>query len=129
MGVIDGGIDSAKGLWEFIILVTETSPIGVWALAGALTLPALLGPYLFKYLPPSEKYPVRRQLIIDVVMIASGILFAWLPWQTLQGLLIGIVGGLGSSAFWRFMNTVITPLWMFLLRKLGVATAAPGHKA
>ncbi len=121
MDMVDGGIASVRGLWEFLVIVTKDSPIGLWSMAGALTLPALLGPYLYKYLPPSEKYPMRRQLIIDLTMIVAGILFAWLPWQTLNGLLIGVVGGLGSSAFWRLMTTVFGPLWLWLMRKLGVS--------
>lgn len=112
--------EMVRGVWEFLVLITKDSPIGMWSMAGALTLPALLGPYLMKYIPSSDKYPVRRQLFIDLIMIAVGILFAWLPWQTLQGALVGIAGGLGSSAFWRFMSTVFGPLWLWAKRKLGV---------
>jgi hypothetical protein len=119
--MFDTILESAKALYGFLVIVTKDSPIGMWSMAGALTLPALLGPYLYKYIPPSHKYPLRRQLIIDLIMIAAGTAFAYLPWQTLPGLMVGIAGGLGSSAFWRLMQTVFGPLWLFVMRKLGVA--------
>ena len=118
---IGGLIQNIEAAFRFLVLITRDSPVGLWSAAGALVMPAVLAPMLMKYIPePSFKRPLQRQLIIDLLTTAAGIAVAWLPWQTLNGLLVGVVCGLSSAMFWRLLSTVFGPLWLAARRKLGV---------
>jgi hypothetical protein len=93
--VIDTILTTIEGVWLFLLRLTETAPIGVWSFLIAAIVPACLSPRLGRALPEGW-HPASRSFIVETIALAAGIGLAWLPWQTLQGALVGIVAGLLS---------------------------------
>lgn len=118
--IIQSLVESLKGLYDFVVIITRDSPIGLWSAIGAFVIPSLMGPKLKKWLPPSPSHPQLRALLMDLIMLGVAIAYAWLPWQTLQGMMVGIAGGLGSTTLWRGTSVVFGPLWLWVKRRLGV---------
>ena len=118
--VVGGLIQNLEAAYKFLVLITRDSPIGLWSMIGALTLPVVLGAWLRRIVPKMPKYADWRGLFIELSMLGSGVAIAYLPWRELNGMLVGIVGGLASTIFWRGAEAIFVPLWVFTKRKLGV---------
>lgn len=120
-------LQNIEAVWLFLLRLTETAPIGVWSFLIAVILPACFAPYLRRALPPAW-HPKSRDFIVETAALIAGIALAWLPWQTLSGLLVGIMGG--------FMSPYITLAWQagtglmfrWWAKRLGL-DAAPRRRA
>jgi hypothetical protein len=93
--MIETALQALMGAWKFLLLLTDTAPIGVWSFVIAAVFPAVFLPYLKRGAPPAW-HAESRDFILQTIAIGAGIALAWLPWQTLQGFLTGIMAGFMS---------------------------------
>jgi hypothetical protein len=93
--VISGVIEALNGTWKFLLLMTETAPLGVWTFLIAAIFPAVFLPWL-KNAAPKKWAVASRDFILQTVAIFAGVMLAWLPWQTLEGFLVGVMAGFMS---------------------------------
>ncbi len=120
-------IEMLMGLWKFLILMTSTAPLGVWSFLIAVIFPAIFPRWLDRRLP-DEWHRASRDVIVETIALVFGILLAWLPWQTLNGFLVGIMAG--------FMSPYLTKVWLagwgiifrWWARRLGFPPEAPCEK-
>ena len=116
-------IQNLEGAWLFLVKITETAPLGVWTFLIATIIPACVGPYLRRGLPAGW-HPGNRDFFVETVALLAGIGLAYLPWPTLQGLLVGILGGFMSPYLTRGWQTVARLIVAFAQRRLGVVPPA-----
>lgn len=95
-------IANVEGVWLFLLRITDSAPVGVWSFLIAAILPACFAPWLRRGLPPNW-HSKSRDFIVETAALLAGVALAWLPWQTLNGLLVGIMGG--------FMSPYLTLAW------------------
>lgn len=111
-------IENIEAVWLFLLRLTETAPIGVWTFLIATIVPACLGPYLSRGLPPAW-HPESRAFLVETAALLVGVALAWLPWRTLPGLLVGIVAGLASPYVTKAWQAAIGVLGRYIARRLG----------
>lgn len=98
--MIDMILNALNGTWKFLLLMTSTAPLGVWSFIIAAIFPAVFLAWLNHGVPQS--WLVRsRDFWLQTVAILAGILLAWLPWQTLNGFLVGLMAGFMSPYLCR----------------------------
>lgn len=106
--------NNIEGVWNFLIIVTNTAPLSVWQFVIATIIPTAL----FRFL---QRAPCRREwnqrwgkesveFTLETIALIVGIALAWLPWRTTAGLLIGICAGLLSPYLSRGVCTALA-LW------------------
>lgn len=93
--MIDSVIQALNGTWQFLLLMTSTAPIGVWSFLIAAVFPAVFLPWLKRAAPRSWANE-SRDFLLQTFALLAGIGLAWLPWQTLDGFLVGIMAGFMS---------------------------------
>jgi hypothetical protein len=93
--MIDNILQTIEALWLFLVKITETAPLGTGSAIIAVVVPACLVARVRKALP-EQWHTASRDFIVETGALLVGIGLAWLPWQTVQGLLVGIVAGLLS---------------------------------
>lgn len=93
--MIATALQALEGSWKFLLLLTDTAPIGVWSFFIAAVFPAVFLPYL-KHGIPKTWHAESRDFVLQSVAICAGIALAWLPWRTLPGFLTGLMAGFMS---------------------------------
>jgi hypothetical protein len=93
--MIETAIEALNGSWKFLLLLTQTAPIGVWSFVLAAVFPAVFLPWL-KQATPKTWHAESRDFMLQTVAIFTGIALAWLPWRTLPGFLTGLMAGFMS---------------------------------
>jgi hypothetical protein len=117
--MIDHVLTTIEGVWLFMLRITETAPLGFWTFFIAAVVPATLTPRLSRALPESW-HPASRGFIVETVALIAGIGLAWLPWQTLPGALVGIMGGLLSPYLTKAWMAAWGVIFRWWARRLGV---------
>lgn len=112
-------IENIEAVWLFLLRLTESAPIGVWSFLIAAIVPACFGPYLRRGLPQNW-HSKSRDFIVETVALLVGVALAWLPWQTLPGLLVGIVAGLLSPYLTLGWQAVTGLLVRVVRKRLGL---------
>lgn len=115
-------IQNIEGVWLFLVNLTQTAPVGVWTFLIAAIFPACAGPYLRRGLPATW-HPKSRDFIVETVALFAGIGLAWLPWQTLNGLLVGIMAGFMSPYLTLGWQAAAGMLRRYLEQRFGLAAA------
>ena len=121
---IGGFIENVEAAYKFLVLITRDSPIGLWSAAAALVISPTLGHALRRYFPKRRRR-VTCDFIVESAILCASVLVAWLPWQTLNGLLIGVICGFAAPYFWKGADALVVPIWVFFKRRLGVDDVRP----
>lgn len=116
---IGGFIENFQAAYQFVILITRDSPIGLWSAVSALVISPTFG-HAMRHWFPKRQRRVTCDFLVELVVLSSSVLVAWLPWQTLNGLLVGVVCGFAAPFFWKGADALLFPLWVFAKRRLGV---------
>lgn len=117
--IVGGFIENIEAAYKFLVLITKDSPIGLWSAASALVISPTFGHAMRRYFPKRRRR-VLCDFMVETVVLGSSILVAWLPWQTLNGLLVGLICGFAAPYFWKGADALLTPLWVYIKRRLGV---------
>lgn len=126
--MIDNILQTIEGVWFFLLRITESAPIGVWSFLIAVVVPVCLVARVRQALP-RDWHPTSRDAIVETAALAVGILLAWLPWQTLNGALVGIVAGLASpyiAKCWQALWGIVIRWWV---KRLGLEYMHPARRA
>lgn len=115
--MIESALQALDGAWKFLILITQTAPAGVWSFVIAAVFPAIALPWLKKG-TPKNWHPASRDFILETIALVAGIALAWLPWQTLQGLLVGIMAGFASPYLCKGVLAVSGVGWRWWHKRL-----------
>lgn len=121
--MIAGFIQSFAAAWEFLILISG-GPLGVYAVGAALLGSMGVTQYAKRYLP-AMPCSASRDFLIDTIALAAGVLFAWLPMQNVNGMLLGLLAGFASPYFWKGTASLAGLWFRYLRRKLGDKDDAP----
>lgn len=124
---VSGFIENVEAAYQFLVIITRDSPIGLWSATAAMIVSPALGHVLRQYFPRRRRR-VACDFLVETVVLASAILVAWLPWQTLNGLLVGLVCGFAAPYFWKGADALLVPIWVFFKRRLGVDDVRPPKK-
>jgi hypothetical protein len=120
-------VAQVEAVWLFLLRITETAPIGVWSFLIAAILPACFAPWLRRGLPPTW-HSKSRDFIVETAALVAGIALAWLPWQTLPGLLVGIMGGFMSPYLTLGWQAITGLIGRVVRRRLGVPDPTTPHR-
>lgn len=119
--MMDAIINSLRGVWGLI----ESAPHGVWqvlaGLFGALVATHAIKPWL------RHASHDGRRATLQAVALAFGFTFTWLPWQTANGAIAGILVGLGAPLLWATVTWLVRKRWPdFMQRDGGVGGGRGG---
>lgn len=100
-------MNSETTLWQnleagyrFILTLTDSAPLAHWTFVIATVVPAALVRYLHRFPCAARWSKLYGKPTVDwgieTLALLVGIALAYLPWQTLPGLIVGIVSGLLS---------------------------------
>lgn len=117
-------IQNIESVWLFLLRITESAPLGFWTLFISTVFPACFGPYLRRGLPQNW-HSKSRDFIVETVALLAGIGLAWLPWQTLEGLLVGIMGGFMSPYLTLGWQALTGLLSRYVRKRLGLDAPLP----
>lgn len=123
---IGGFLENAEAAYKFLVLITRDSPIGMWSATAALVISPTLGHAVRRWFPKRRRR-AACDFAVESVILAASVLVAWLPWQTLNGLMVGVICGFAAPYFWKGADALLVPLWVFFKRRLGVEDVRPAR--